>query len=70
MFMGYLCEPFDVEDISSRIGYSLSEEAFGVGPESGFNLFIGSVRINEGALDSEFLHCSTEKVESASVDVH
>ena len=67
--MGEFREALYVEDSYSRIGKSLSEYEFRVRAESLFEFFVGSVGVNEGYVDAEFLERGAEKVESAAVDV-
>ena len=66
--VGYPGEPFNVEDLASRIGDGLAEETFCIRPESRLDFLIAAVLVDECAADAHLLQCYPEKVESAAVD--
>lgn len=69
MFVGHLGEAFDVEHSAAGVGYGFAEEEFGVGAESGLDLLVGPLGVDEGALYAEFLHGDAKEVVGAAVDV-
>ena len=61
-------EAFNVEHVATGVGDGFAEEAFRVGTECFFYLFIGSVGVDKGAFDAHLLHGHAEEVERAAVD--
>ena len=61
-------EALDVEHGQRRVCDGLAEDALRVGPESGFKLLVGAVRIDEGALQAHAAHGVGEQVVGAPVD--
>ena len=68
MLVRHLCEALYIKHITSRIRDCLTEEALGVLLEASLNLLVWPVRINEGTLYSQLLHCHSEEVERTSVN--
>ena len=61
-------EALDVEHGQRRVCDGLAEDALRVGPESGFKLLVGAVRIDERAFKPHAAHGVGEQVVGAPVD--
>ena len=66
--VSYFCEFLDIENGESRVSESLAENCLGIGLESLLYLVLGSVSVNEDALDAELLEGVCEEVYSTAVD--
>ena len=63
-----LCELLNVEDAQCRICESFTENSLCVRLECFLYLLLGSVGINENALDAQLFESESEKVDSSAVD--
>ena len=63
-----LGKTLDIQNSQSGVGNGLTKNGFGVGLESGFQLFVGAVRRDEREVDAHLLHGDGEQVKGAAVD--
>ena len=62
-------ETLNVEHAHTRVGQRLAEDQLGVGPESGLDLLVGGVLVDEGYLDPHLGEGDAEEVVGAAVDL-
>ena len=63
-----VCKLFNVQHGQGRVGDGLAKDDFGVGLESGVQLFLAAQRVYEGRGDAHLLHGDGDEVEGAAVD--
>ena len=63
-----ICKLFNVQHGQGRVGDGLAKDDFGVGLESGVQLFLAAQRVYEGRGDAHLLHGDGDEVEGAAVD--
>ena len=68
VFVGNLGIAFNVEYVATRVGYCFAKDALGVGPEQGFDFFVGCIFVNKGAFNAHFLERDAKQVVGAAVN--
>lgn len=67
--MGYTSKLLNIQHSAPRIAYRLPEEGLCVWPERLLYFLLCGIRIHEGNINPEFLHCHAKEIERSPVNL-